>query len=141
MVMQIEEPGPIRKPLPLTPLVDVVFLLLMFFLLTSTFTKFGHMTLESSGVGPDQSSATAEKAPAMPGVVLRVARGPNLQVNGRYIELAGLPAELNAYEAKGVSRAVLVAAPGATVQDLVTVLEAGRTSHIGNILIARSAGP
>ena len=40
--MKIAMPPPIRKPLPLTPLVDIVFLLLIFFMLSSNFLKLGH---------------------------------------------------------------------------------------------------
>lgn len=40
-----------RRPVSVTSLIDVIFLLLLFFMLTSTFTKFSEVKLMSGGSG------------------------------------------------------------------------------------------
>ena len=40
-----------RKRLSMTSLIDVIFLLLLFFMLTSTFSKFGEIELSAAGQG------------------------------------------------------------------------------------------
>ncbi|MEP2716025.1 biopolymer transporter ExbD [Pseudophaeobacter sp.] len=47
----------VRRAVSMTPLIDVIFLLLLFFMLTSTFSTFGEIEL---------SQATAGKATAAP---------------------------------------------------------------------------
>ena len=47
---------PRRRPISLTPLIDVVFILLMFFMLTSTFTRWKAVDLRLPIAGSDASS-------------------------------------------------------------------------------------
>jgi biopolymer transport protein ExbD len=131
--MKLEQPQPIRKPLPLTPLVDVVFLLLMFFMLTSNFTRFGSVKLDFL------RSSTAKTSTSAPsnGLIIRVGEGLDIRVNGRSVALSQLAATLNTFTDRGFERAALVATPDATVQDLVTVLETARTSTLKTIVIAK----
>jgi biopolymer transport protein ExbD len=39
------------RPITLTPLIDIIFLLLLFFMLSSTFTRFSEVPLLSAGAG------------------------------------------------------------------------------------------
>lgn len=49
-----------RKAISLTALIDVVFILLMFFMLTSSFTKWNSQQIKAS-VGGDSVAATQDK--------------------------------------------------------------------------------
>lgn len=72
----------------MTSLIDVIFLLLLFFMLTSTFTKFAEVPLSSGG-----ASATPRDAEAAPPLFLRL--GPEeLGLNGETVTLADLPARI-----------------------------------------------
>ncbi|SFK94702.1 biopolymer transporter ExbD [Shimia haliotis] len=51
-----------RRPLALTPLIDVIFLLLLFFMLTSTFSTYGEIELSHARKGSGSSEATVERA-------------------------------------------------------------------------------
>jgi len=42
-----------RRPITLTPLIDVIFLLLLFFMLSSTFTRFAEVPLQNAGGGAE----------------------------------------------------------------------------------------
>ena len=122
--MKISNPPPIRKPLPLTPLVDIVFLLLIFFMLSSTFLKLGHQEV---GVA-QQASATSPARP--PGLLIRVGTDAKVSINGKSVPLDSLTSRLNSFAAEGVTSARLTASPAASVQDLVTALSAVRASRL-----------
>lgn len=49
--------APIRRPLSLTSLIDVVFLLLLFFMLSSTFSRQAEISLTSAAGGGTPGSA------------------------------------------------------------------------------------
>lgn len=51
-----------RRRLSMTSLIDVIFLLLLFFMLTSTFSKFGEVELQAHGHGGRAIGETAPKA-------------------------------------------------------------------------------
>jgi biopolymer transport protein ExbD len=46
-----------RRALSLTPLVDVIFLLLLFFMLTSTFSRFAEVELSAAAAGTGAQAA------------------------------------------------------------------------------------
>ncbi len=46
----------------MTPLIDVIFLLLLFFMLTSTFSSFGEIELSQATAGTASAEAPAERA-------------------------------------------------------------------------------
>ena len=133
--MQIGQSAPTRKPIPLTPLVDIVFLLLMFFMLSSTFTKFGSLATGTTGTTGDAGATV--NAPMFPGAIVLVAGEGQLRVNGVPADLAHLPGLLDELHAKRVTRAALRAGSQASVQDLVSALDAARQSQIPDITVAR----
>ena len=46
-----------RRPVTLTPLIDIIFLLLLFFMLSSTFTRFAELPLLNAGPGAARETA------------------------------------------------------------------------------------
>jgi biopolymer transport protein ExbD len=140
--MRIEAPARIRRPLPLVPLVDVVFLLLMFFMLSSTFTKFGTLLLagasSSSGSAAAVSTTTGDmRKPGVPGVIISVSKGPRIKINGIATTLDELVPRLNEVSEKGARLGAVVLSSSTEVQDLVTVLERARTSKLAAITVMR----
>lgn len=129
--MKIGRPEAVRKPIPLTPLVDIVFLLLMFFMLTTTFTRFGQTTINNA------SSPQAISAPSgFPGVII-VVDGPNkVQINGSNVTIDDLVPRLNDFYSKGVNFAVVRVSKNSSVQDLVTALDTVKSSKIPNFKVA-----
>ncbi|PTW50229.1 biopolymer transporter ExbD [Rhodovulum kholense] len=113
-----------RRPLSLTPLVDVIFLLLLFFMLSSTFTRFAEVDL--SAAAPGGSAATPETKP----LFLQLAP-EGLRLNGRDMPLEALADTLALAPAEGMAadaQPVLVALRGAVsaqrLTDLLVVLRA-----------------
>ncbi|MFP4240307.1 biopolymer transporter ExbD [Rhodosalinus sp.] len=102
-----------RRRISMTSLVDVIFLLLLFFMLTSTFTRFAEVELTSGGGG----TATAETRP----LFLQVAPD-RLSLNGAPVALEELAEALAADDATA-PRPLLVALRGeVTAQRLTDLL-------------------
>lgn len=51
----------VRRPLALTPLIDVIFLLLLFFMLTSTFSTYGEIELSNARKGSGTVTSDIER--------------------------------------------------------------------------------
>lgn len=64
----------------MTSLIDVIFLLLLFFMLSSTFTRFGEIELTAAGTGAQRALAP---------VYVRLD-GDHISLNGDKIELGDL---------------------------------------------------
>jgi biopolymer transport protein ExbD len=112
--MRIESPGRQRSLISLTPLIDVVFILLLFFMLTSNFTQ-----LRAIGITiPAEAGAPAGGEQT---VLVRVHADERLELDGQPVQLSEL-AERIRQVANG--RPVLVQPVGdARLQTLVTVLD------------------
>ncbi len=67
----------------MTPLIDVIFLLLLFFMLTSTFSKFSEVELSASGAG-------GTTPPDVPPIFLQLM-SEDLRLNGNSLPLSALP--------------------------------------------------
>lgn len=114
----------------LTPLIDVVFLLLVFFMLASTFLKFKYLPLSAAGEGTDAPSLRET-------VIVRVRPSGALDVNGQPVLASQLPSRLDAWAERGTKRAVLRVIAGATSEDLVRALEQARRSRMRSLAVVR----
>lgn len=99
-----------RRALSMTPLIDVIFLLLLFFMLSSTFSRFGEVELTGASQGGAVSAA--------PSFFLSVA-AEDLRLNGTAIDLGDLPGAVTEENADGV---LVSLAPQVTAQRLIDVL-------------------
>ena len=98
-----------RRPLSLTSLIDVIFLLLLFFMLTTTFTRTGEIPLTAAGAGGD----------GLPPLFLRVEPDA-LTLNGTPIAPEALADHLRAEEE--APRVLVALAEGVQAQRLADVL-------------------
>lgn len=119
-----------RKPLSLTSLIDVIFLLLLFFMLTSTFTRFAKV--EISG-GPASASAGGKP----PDVLIRVDDPAGWRINGQTLAEDAAILELARLQVAGAETAVLLVRGELTSQDLVSAVERIRRNTQLNLSVAR----
>ena len=127
--MLIDEGTRRRRLFSLTPLIDVVFLLLLFFMLASTFTRFAAVDVTLAG-----GSGPAGDAPL---VLLTVAGEGRLMLDGEAVELAGLGAALKARAAAGPIAVMVRPVGAAASEDVVHALEAARAAEVGAVGLAR----
>lgn len=107
----------------LTPLVDVMFLLLIFFMLSSQTAPYNLLDIMAEGLPGQEPQAVGAPPQAVASeIVVSIARG-YVRLNGARVEMADLSAAIERFQAAGVSRAVVTTGQAATVQDVVTVLE------------------
>lgn len=72
-----------RRRLSMTSLIDVIFLLLLFFMLSSTFSRFAEVELSTASAGGDNSSDVKRS-------FLQLGE-KTLRVNGQDVVLGALP--------------------------------------------------
>lgn len=118
-----------RKTLSLTSLIDVIFLLLLFFMLTSTFLRYSNINVASAG-------GRGINADAAPKVVLRIDQN-KLDLNGQEINIDELVRSLNGFVTTGETRTVVFVKEKVSVERLVKVLEVGRNSSMTSLILAR----
>lgn len=114
----------------LTPLIDVVFLLLIFFMLASTFLKFSAVPISGARSG-GASGNLSEIA------LIQIRGTRDIRINGKTVGLSGVLPQINELIGKGVTRAVIQPAKSATVQDLVKVLEVAKASQLKSVVVVQ----
>ena len=112
--MRLETEVRRRGTISMTSLIDVIFLLLLFFMLSSTFTKFGEIELTSAGRGADRQVTP---------VYLRLA-GDRLVLNGRDVDLAAVAGKLAGQAERGANTVLLALDDKTASQRFVDVYSA-----------------
>lgn len=124
----------------LIPLVDVIFLLLTFFMLASSIDPFSLLTLDEYQSRRDGKGPSAAPAPQpAPDLVLAVAHGGVL-ANGEPVALGDFPARAAALRGQGLETVVVFTRPDATVQDIVSVLDALKKAAFRSVIIRSPGG-
>ncbi len=103
-----------RRPLSLTSLIDVIFLLLLFFMLSSTFTRFGEVSI--TGGRATQAGGEA------PDIIVRLSDA-GWSVNGLPFGEEQAVRELVRLEASGATTAVLMVRGAVDSQRFVSAVE------------------
>ncbi|MEM6615771.1 MAG: biopolymer transporter ExbD [Pseudomonadota bacterium] len=129
--MQLEIERVRRKRLSMTPLIDVIFLLLLFFMLSSTFLKFSRIDVSA---GTAAQGAAAMPAPE---IIIRVGAEQSLDLNGDPVDPLNLVEALQTIPDIQSKTVVVVAREKALVQDLITTLDEVKKADVGNIALIR----
>lgn len=132
--MQLEEVERARLEFQIAPLVDLVFLLLVFFMVGARFVQ-PVLDLElseaASGTRPDES-----------GLLVSIARDGRVSVGGRSIEPAGLESHLRPLLKDNPKRIVTLRADrGIPFEDFVAVMDSVRLAGGVTIQIEHRHAP
>ncbi|WMT91276.1 biopolymer transporter ExbD [Pelagibacterium sp. H642] len=114
--MRIERGARRRRPLSLTSLIDVIFLLLLFFMLSSTFSRFSEIELQGGRAGPSASAAA-------PGILVRIDEAGGWNINGEATAPGEVEARLERFAGLGAEAITLLPRSGVSTQQLVDALE------------------
>jgi len=126
--MQLNDGVRRRRLINLTPLIDVVFLLLVFFMLASTFLKFGTVKIDAAGAG-------SGKADVSKMVLIHVEPEGKYRVGGLAVSEDELSSRLRGLISQGRTDAVVVLHRDAVVADLVTGLTRVRRSGFETVRV------
>jgi biopolymer transport protein ExbD len=107
-----------RRRLSLTSLIDVIFLLLLFFMLSSTFSQFSEIELGTAGAGQPGVSQVQP--------IFVQLRAESLRVNAREVTLAQLNEALASLIEGDETRALVSTGADVTAQRLTDLLLALR---------------
>ncbi len=131
---RLGQPQGRRRPLiSLTPLIDVVFILLVFFMLASSFLDWRSIDLNA----PAQAAA----APALEGALLVEIHPDRLLLSGEPVSLDVLTTRVaERVTAKPDQRVVVKSAPGVPLQDAVNVLDRLTQAGAAQLSLARDRG-
>ena len=130
--MRLERRPSRRRTIAMTSLIDVIFILLLFFLLTSTFTRFGEINISAAAAGRDGTPSS--EAP----IFLRIDADA-LSVNGATQTLSTLRAALDGLAPIGGNVAPVLVAVDASVssQRLVDLLLVLRPVEWADVVVLR----
>lgn len=122
----------IRTALSLTPLIDVVFLLLLFFMLASVFHREGEIEIAARG------TSTQERTDTQP-LFVRVHADGRYDVNGEPVDAAQFGSSIAATLAASseLSGVVLQIRKGASTQFVVDSLTRLREAGVSPVSLAK----
>ncbi|MCG8591566.1 MAG: biopolymer transporter ExbD [Proteobacteria bacterium] len=129
-------PRPRRRP-GLTSLVDVVFLLLIFFMLVTQLEREALLTLEVGA--PPSESASAPEATAADEILLRADGGA--RIAARPVAAGALAQALRDWAREAPAREVRLATePDVSVQQIVSALDALRAGGVRSVQLVAAGG-
>lgn len=131
---------PRRLAFMLTPLIDVMFLLLIFFMLSSQLSPYSLLPIgRVAGGERGASPAAPAETIAIADLSVRVAAGA-VVVGGETIAIEAFPSAIEAFRAQGFDGFLVIATRAASVQDMVSALEALQAAGVARVTLMNTAG-
>jgi biopolymer transport protein ExbD len=116
----------------ITPMLDIVFIMLIFFIVTTSFIKEQGLEISRPSSEPPRE-IPQDKGP----IVVRIDSGGLISLKGRVLEPRAVAANLEREKAEKPASPLIVAAhPDADTEKLVTVLDAARAVGIESVNVA-----
>lgn len=132
-----------RYRFSMTPLADVLFQLLIFFMLSSNIVPYSMLTLRSGGLEGDSASNEAQEAEMMAtdasATAVWTLHPDGLVARGQRFDLGRLPSLAEALTAQGTRNVLIVVGADVHVQQVTTVLETLAARGIESVQIASGA--
>lgn len=121
---------PLSSQINLTPLIDMVFILLIFFIVTSKFTK-------ESGVDVSRPEAASATAQEQANIVVGITATGEVWIDNQAVAMGSVRAQIERLHAANPKGAViLVADKSAPTGITVEVLDHARLAGVSNVSIA-----
>lgn len=119
----------------LTPLIDMVFILLIFFLVTSSFTK-------EAGIEVSRPEAQSAKQQDHASIIIAVSENGEIWLDGRQIDVRSVRPNIERMHSQNPEGSIIIMSDkdsrlGITVQ----VLDQVRLAGVSNVAIATSKAP
>jgi biopolymer transport protein ExbD len=116
----------------ITPMLDIVFIMLIFFIVTTSFVKEKGLEVSRPSNAPPKE-VQQDKGP----IVVKIDSSSLISVKGRVLEPMAVQANLEREKAeKPTSPLIIAAHPEADTEALVTILDAARAVGIESVSVA-----
>jgi len=114
----------------LTPLIDMVFILLIFFLVTASFTK-------EAGIDVDRPSAQTAVRQERGNLVIAISRNGEIWIDNQQVDIRSVRAHVQRLHAQNPEGTVIITADKQSRSGLmVDVMDQVRLAGVSNIAIA-----
>lgn len=121
----------------ITPMLDIVFIMLIFFIVTTSFVKEKGLEVSRPSNAPPKE-IKQDKGP----IVVRIDASSLISIKGRVLEKAAVEANLEREKAEKPDSTLIIAAhPEAETDSLVTILDAAKAVGIVGVTVATSSAP
>ncbi|MBT8047971.1 MAG: biopolymer transporter ExbD [Xanthomonadales bacterium] len=119
----------------ITPMLDIVFIMLIFFIVTTSFVKESGLEVSRPSNAPPKE-IKQDKGP----IVVKIDASSLISVKGRILEPRAVQANLEREKAEKPTSPLIVAAhPEAETESLVTILDAAEAVGIESVSVATSS--
>lgn len=116
----------------ITPMLDIVFIMLIFFIVTTSFVKEKGLEVSRPSSSPPKE-VKKNKGP----IVIKIDANGNIMLKGRLLERKAVQANLEREKAEKPDSPLIVAAhPDADTDALVTILDAAKEVGVENVSVA-----
>ncbi|MEQ1951985.1 biopolymer transporter ExbD [Mesorhizobium sp. CN2-181] len=131
-----------RPSFVLTSLIDVIFLLVIFFMVSSQIVPYSLLPLGPLAAESGEPATPPPPENTAPPIAVRILAG-RVTIGGENVSMADVSTRLKALRAQGTGSILLTPTATATVQDVVTVLEASKDAEIASVTVLgrRNAAP
>ena len=127
--LQAEE----TNEIDLTPMLDVVFIMLIFFIVTATFVK--EIGLDVNSPDKNQSIKDADKQ----SIVVQITNRDRIKIRNRDVDLRAVRANIERLHAENPEAPVVVQPhPQSTTEIMIQVMDSARQAGVRNVSIAAS---
>jgi biopolymer transport protein ExbD len=114
----------------LTPMLDVVFIMLIFFVVTASFIK-------EAGIDVNKPQASTESDISEASILIAISENNEIWIGGRMIDVRALRANIERLHAENPKGTVVIQADGKSNNDtFVQVMNASREAGVYDVAIA-----
>jgi len=116
----------------ITPMLDIVFIMLIFFIVTTSFVKEQGLEVSRPSNSPPKE-IKKNKGP----ILVKIDANGNITMKGRMLESKAVQANLEREKAEKPESPLIIAAhPDADTDALVTILDAAEAVGVGSVSVA-----
>lgn len=120
-----------EEEIDLTPMLDVVFIMLIFFIVTATFVK--EIGLDVNSPDKNQNIKDADKK----SIVVRVTNRDRIMIRGRDVDFRAVRANIERLHAENPEAPVVIQPhPDSTTNVMIHVMDSARLAGVYNVSIA-----
>jgi biopolymer transport protein ExbD len=123
--------GEETEEIDLTPMLDVVFIMLIFFIVTATFVK--EIGLDVNSPDKNQNVKDADKQ----SIVVQITNRDRIRIRGRDIDFRAVRANIERLHAENPDAPVVVQPhPDSTTETMIHVMDSARQAGVYSVSIA-----